>query len=96
MRHVALSFAFCVVLGLAAFALEAQDPQRPPSTADPYAGNAAPGATAFPARRPGWQRQQRRQVAPPGAANQGAFDPADVEVRHRVRAAGRTRRSGIR
>ena len=57
MRHVAFSFAFCVVLGLATFALEAQDPQRPPSTADPYAGNAAPGATAFPLAAPGGKGQ---------------------------------------
>jgi len=51
-----------------------QTTQPPPPTADPYANNAAAGATQFPLAAPGGKDSQARRTAPPGAVNQGAFD----------------------
>src|ERR1700755_1819766 len=50
--------------------------QQPPPTADPYANNAKPGTTEFPLAAPAGKDSNARMVAPPGAVNQGAFDPA--------------------
>lgn len=79
-------WTFTAVLGagllVGTFAIRAQappaqppQPQRP-ATADPYAGNAAPGATQFPLAAPAGKDSGAKQTAPAGAANQGAFDPA--------------------
>lgn len=54
----------------------AQPSQTPPSTADPYANNANPGATAFPLAAPAGKDSGAKQTGPAGAANQGAFDPS--------------------
>ena len=44
--------------GIAAFGFQAQNrAQQPPPNADPYANNAAPGATQFPLAAPRGQRQ---------------------------------------
>ena len=45
-------------------------------SADPYANNAAPGATAFPLAAPAGKDSGARTTAPAGAVNQGPFDPA--------------------
>ena len=58
---------------------QAPQPQPPrPATpsADPYAGNAAPGATEFPLAAPAGKDSGARTTAPAGAANQGPFDPS--------------------
>ena len=51
-----------------------QTTQPPPPGADPYANNAAAGATQFPLAAPAGKDSQARRTAPPGAVNQGPFD----------------------
>jgi len=51
-------------------------PQTPTPTADPYAGNAAPGASSFPLAAPAGVDSKARDTPPPFAANTGPFDPA--------------------
>src|SRR5688572_14360252 len=77
MRKLLLVAVGCAALGIATFGLETQNPppQRPP-TADPYATNAAPGATVFPLAAPAGTDSNARSAAPAGALNQGPFDPA--------------------
>jgi 2-keto-3-deoxy-L-rhamnonate aldolase RhmA len=78
------AISFCGMLVLSALALEAQGPapqaparpQTPAPSADPYAGNAAPGASEFPLAAPAGTDSRAREVAPAGAANSGRFDPA--------------------
>jgi hypothetical protein len=72
MRTWLIAAAVCAPLGLAA--LETQTP--PPSSADPYANNAAAGTTQFPLAARAGEDSKALLVAPPGAVNQGPFDPA--------------------
>jgi 2-keto-3-deoxy-L-rhamnonate aldolase RhmA len=51
-------------------------PQTPTPTADPYAGNAAPGASSFPLAAPAGVDSKARDTPPPFATNTGPFDPA--------------------
>ena len=51
-------------------------PQAPAPAADPYATNPNPGATQFPLAAPAGKDSGAKAVAPAGATNQGAFDPA--------------------
>ena len=51
-------------------------PQTPTPTADPYAGNAAPGTANFPLAAPAGVDSKARDTPPPFAANTGPFDPA--------------------
>ena len=44
--------------------------------ADPYANNAAPGTQTFPLAAKAGVDSNARMVAPPGAVNQGPFDPS--------------------
>jgi 2-keto-3-deoxy-L-rhamnonate aldolase RhmA len=53
-----------------------QPPRPATPTADPYAGNAAPGATDFPLAAPAGKDSGARTAAPAGAVNQGPFDPS--------------------
>ncbi len=53
-----------------------QAPAQPQPGADPYATNPAAGATKFPLAAPAGVDSRANIVAPAGAANQGAFDPA--------------------
>jgi 2-keto-3-deoxy-L-rhamnonate aldolase RhmA len=84
MTRILTAISFCGVLVLSALALEAQSPapqaparpQAPAPSADPYAGNAAPGASEFPLAAPAGTDSRARDVAPAGAANSGRFDPA--------------------
>jgi 2-keto-3-deoxy-L-rhamnonate aldolase RhmA len=46
------------------------------SNADPYFSNPAAGAQQFPLAAPAGKDSNARSVAPPGAVNQGPFDPA--------------------
>ncbi len=74
----------CAALTAGALTVSAQDPQparpAPPTpqapSADPYANNPNPGAAKFPLAAPAGKDSGARTTAPPGAANQGAFDPA--------------------
>lgn len=51
-------------------------PQTPAPAADPYAGNAAPGASKFPLAAPAGVDSKARDTPPPFSTNTGAFDPA--------------------
>jgi 2-keto-3-deoxy-L-rhamnonate aldolase RhmA len=85
MKRLLLTAGLCMIAGAAVFfaqtpgarqgAPPAQTPAPAPS-ADPYAGNAAPGATSFPLAAPAGRDSGARTTAPAGAVNQGAFDPA--------------------
>ena len=88
MRHTLVLAVGCAAVGLATLGARAQNPQgssppqsqnppaqKPPS-ADPYANNALPGTTVFPFAAPAGKDSHALMVAPPGAVNQGPFDPA--------------------
>ena len=76
MRRLILAAAACVALGLAAFGAQTQNPQTPPpASADPYLNNPPPGTAQFPLAAPAGKDSNARTVAPPGAVNQGPFDP---------------------
>ncbi|MDE3196049.1 MAG: hypothetical protein KGN84_06890 [Acidobacteriota bacterium] len=66
-------FALTAALGCAT--LYAQAPQ-PPSTADPYANNAAAGTMRFPLAAPAGKDSGAQTKALPGGVNQGPVDPA--------------------
>jgi len=55
---------------------QGQQPGRGRAGADPYVNNAAPGTLTFPLAAPAGKDSNARMVAPAGAVNQGAFDPA--------------------
>ena len=88
MKKLIVALTACAVLGIAAFAAQAPNPpaqtspaatgtpgQAPPR-ADPYANNATPGTLTFPLAAPAGKDSNAKMVAPAGAVNQGAFDPA--------------------
>jgi 2-keto-3-deoxy-L-rhamnonate aldolase RhmA len=65
------------VLCITMTAAQAQRGQTPPAPgADPYANNPAAGTTTFPLAAPAGTDSHARTVPPPGALNQGPFDPA--------------------
>jgi 2-keto-3-deoxy-L-rhamnonate aldolase RhmA len=80
--------AACAALGIVALVAQSQQPRqsqqgtqspqapRQPATADPYAKNPPPGASQFPLAAPAGQDSHAITTAPPGAVNQGPFDPA--------------------
>jgi len=67
-------------LGMVVFGAQTQtppaQPPQPPTSADPYAGNATAGTMSFPLAAPAGKDSNARNVAPPGAVNRGVFDPA--------------------
>ena len=104
MRQLGFAAIVCAAVGLAASGAQTQQPppaQTAPaptpgspgtpatSTADPYAGNAAPGATQFPLAAPAGKDSNASMAAPPGAHNQGPFDPATWKYGPAFNAAGR-------
>jgi 2-keto-3-deoxy-L-rhamnonate aldolase RhmA len=85
MRQLALGLTLAATLSVLPFALGAQAPapsqppagQKPPTpNADPYAGNAAPGAATFPLAAPAGVDSKAKETAPPSATNTGPFNPA--------------------
>src|SRR5262252_1034357 len=83
MKQLLFWTAVGALLVAAAFGFQAPNPQQAPNraqapapNADPYANNAAPGTLTFPLAAPAGKDSNARNVAPPGAVNQGAFDPA--------------------
>src|SRR5437870_9637796 len=77
MRQRLLIAIVCAAMGAALFGAQTQAPQTPrPSSADPYLNNPAAGTTAFPLAAAAGADSHAREVAPPGAVNQGVFDPA--------------------
>jgi 2-keto-3-deoxy-L-rhamnonate aldolase RhmA len=77
-RNLLIASVLCAAVGIVVFAGQAQTPapQTPAPSADPYAGNAAPGATQFPLAAPAGKDSGAKMTAPAGAVNQGPFDPA--------------------
>ena len=87
MRRVLYATVIAAALGMAVFAAQTQAPARgtppagtktaePAAKADPYVNNAAPGTTTFPLAAPAGKDSNALKTAPPGAVNQGPFDPA--------------------
>jgi 2-keto-3-deoxy-L-rhamnonate aldolase RhmA len=86
MRRLLFSAAMCAAVGLAALGVLAQNPPAqgqpgqtqttpPKPSADPYITNKDAGKTQFPLAAPAGTDSNARGVAPPGAVNQGRFDP---------------------
>jgi 2-keto-3-deoxy-L-rhamnonate aldolase RhmA len=82
MKMMFAAFALFASLALVTLAAQAQNPSpQPPATtpapnADPYINNPAAGVTTFPLAAPAGVDSHARDTAPPGAVNQGPFDPA--------------------
>src|SRR3989441_9873698 len=81
MRRMFFLAIAAVIFAAAAFGFQNRGTQggrgqQPTPNADPYANNAAPGATQFPLAAAAGKDSNARQVGPPGAVNQGPFDPA--------------------
>jgi 2-keto-3-deoxy-L-rhamnonate aldolase RhmA len=85
MQRLALGLTLAGSLSLLSLSMGAQAPapaQPPPTprplapgTADPYATNAAPGATTFPLAAPAGVDSKAKDTPPPFAANTGPFNP---------------------
>ncbi len=67
--------ALCTLLAIAAFGSRAQTPPPQTQSADPYLTN-RPGQTAFPLAAAAGVDSKAKDVAPPGAVNQGQFNPS--------------------
>ena len=81
MRQMTLFAAACILLSLVAVGFQTQNPappgvNTPRPTADPYVNNPAAGTTKFPLAAAAGVDSKARDAAPPGAVNQGAFDPS--------------------
>jgi 2-keto-3-deoxy-L-rhamnonate aldolase RhmA len=77
MKHLLFATTVAVTVGVALLAAQAQNPPAAPTpNADPYANNAAPGATQFPLAAPAGKDSGAIRTAPAGAVNTGPFDPA--------------------
>jgi 2-keto-3-deoxy-L-rhamnonate aldolase RhmA len=73
-RSFFLAIATAALL-FAGFGFQAQNrPQQAAPNADPYANNAAPGATQFPLAAPAGKDSNARNSSPSGAVNAGPFD----------------------
>src|SRR5215510_16522260 len=82
MKRLLLLVVICGILGVATFVIGGQNPpqqnrpQQAAPNADPYANNAAAGATRFPLAAPAGKDSGAKTKALPGAANTGTIDPA--------------------
>ncbi len=83
MKQLLLATIVGAALGIAALAAQAMQSAQTgngqtaqPPVADPYASNPDAGATRFPLAAPAGKDSNSKNVAPPGAVNQGAFDVA--------------------
>ncbi len=70
------SVACAALLAITIAAAQTQSGQTPQQGVDPYATNPAAGSTAFPLAAPAGTDSNARSATPPGAVNQGPFDPA--------------------
>jgi 2-keto-3-deoxy-L-rhamnonate aldolase RhmA len=79
MKHLILAAVICGALGLATFRVQTQNAQPQPAASGAPNAQAQPataGTTEFPLAAPAGKDSNARMVAPPGAVNQGPFDPA--------------------
>ena len=94
-KHLLIACALFVVVGIVVFAGQTPAPQTPAPTADPYANNAAPGATQFPLAAPAGKDSGARRPRRPAPSIRGRSirrrgNTAPPSIRRRAR------RSGIR
>ncbi len=87
MKRLLSAAGACAVFVMAIVVAAAQNrpeqtPPGSPTTADPYANNAAPGTTQFPLAAPAGKDSNARGTAPPGAVNQGPFDASAWKYGH--------------
>jgi 2-keto-3-deoxy-L-rhamnonate aldolase RhmA len=76
-KHLLYAVAVCALVATVASGGQTPSPPaKPPQTADPYVNNPVPGTTQFPLAAPAGVDSKARDVSPPGAVNQGPFDPA--------------------
>ncbi len=76
MKHGLVALMLCGALAVVVAGQTQTAPGQGAPTADPYANNPNPGAADFPLAAPAGRDSNARTVAPPGAVNQGPFDPA--------------------
>jgi 2-keto-3-deoxy-L-rhamnonate aldolase RhmA len=76
MNKLLIAATISTTLALAAFAAQTPGTQAPAPSADPYINNPTAGTQQFPLAAPAGMDSNAFNVAPPGAANQGRFDPA--------------------
>lgn len=77
MRNLCFASVVSAALAVATLAGQTQTaPTQTPATADPYANNPAAGTSQFPLAAAAGTDSRASAVAPPGAVNQGPFDPA--------------------
>ena len=79
MNRLLLTVALPVAFGIVAFQAQGQTPpaaQPAKPSADPYANNADAGKLKFPLAAPAGKDSGAMKVAPPGAVNAAAIDPA--------------------
>src|SRR3954470_4494228 len=74
-RNLLIASILCAAVGIVVFAGQTPPPQTPAPSADPYANNAAPGATTFPLAAPAGKAGGAKTTPTPGGVNQGPFDP---------------------
>src|SRR5207247_10629994 len=84
MRRMFFLAIAAVIFAAAAFGFQNRGTQggrgqQPTPNADPYANNAAPGATQFPLAAPAGKDSNAFNVAPPGVVTQGSFYPLKLE-----------------
>jgi 2-keto-3-deoxy-L-rhamnonate aldolase RhmA len=65
----------CILAGAGAFSAQAPAAPPPAPSVDPYANLPKPGATTFPLAAPAGADSKASTVPPPGAVNQGPFNP---------------------
>jgi 2-keto-3-deoxy-L-rhamnonate aldolase RhmA len=77
-RQTILSAAVGAAIAIATLVAQTQNQQTAPPkpSADPYANNAKPGESQFPLAAPAGKDSNAKTTPPPGAVNQGPFDPA--------------------
>ena len=91
MKNLLIASTLCAAVAIVALAGQAQTPapQAPAPSADPYANNAAPGATQFPLAAPAGKDSGARADRARRCREPGAVQRRNVEVRPRVQPAGR-------
>lgn len=77
MKQLLVLAVFCAALVGYAQQPPAQPQQQKPPAADPYAANPDAGASKFPLAAPAGVDSKAKDMAPPGAVNTGAFNPAN-------------------
>jgi 2-keto-3-deoxy-L-rhamnonate aldolase RhmA len=76
-RHMLLSAVLGAAVTAATLVAQPQAPAtQPKPNADPYANNPDAGASKFPLAAPAGKDSNAKTTPPPGAVNQGPFDPA--------------------